>query len=84
MLLTVDIPDATLDSLQLAPADLHRELQCDLAVALYSRGVLPVGKAMALAGVTRREFDGLLSSRAASRPFDDEELNREVSGSDFQ
>jgi predicted HTH domain antitoxin len=78
MSLTIVIPDSALASLQLPPEQLRRELQEDLAVILYARGALPVGKAMELAGVTRREFEALLKARNVERPFEDSELDREL------
>ncbi len=79
MPLTLEIPDSALASLQLSPEQLRRELQEDLAVVLYARGALPVGKAMELAGVNRREFEALLKARDVQRPFDETELARELS-----
>ncbi len=78
MPLTIEIPDSALESLQLPPEQLRRELQGDLAVVLYARGALPVGKAMELAGVTRREFEELLKARHVERPFDAAEVARDL------
>ena len=80
MPLMLEIPDSTVATLQLSPEDLRKELRQDLAVALYARGALPVGKALELAGLTRREFEGLLKAREVRRPFDEVELDREMAG----
>lgn len=79
MPLMLEIPDAAVAAMQLSPAELEKELRQDLAVALYARGALPVGVAMELAGLTRREFEGLLKVREVRRPFDTQELARELS-----
>ena len=50
----------------------------ELAVALYAKGVLPVGKAMELAGMTRREFMQCVQSRGVCKPFDEAEIEREL------
>ena len=76
----LEIPNSTVATLQRPTEDLQKELRQDLAVALYARGALPVGKAMELAGLTRREFEGLLKAREVRRPFDDVELDRELAG----
>ena len=51
----------------------------ELAVNLYAQGHLPMGKATELAQMTRREFMQLIQEREICRPFDDEELERELS-----
>ena len=56
----------------------RRELRIDLAVALYARGALPIGKAMEFAGLVRRDFERLLKERRMVRPFTLEELNRDL------
>ncbi len=43
------------------------------------KGHLPMGKATELARMTRREFMQLIQEREICRPFDDEELERELS-----
>lgn len=40
------------------PAAFRRLATTELALALYREGVLPVGRAMELAGLTRRELHG--------------------------
>lgn len=74
----LEIPDSTVATLQLPPEAASKELRRDLAVALYARGALPVGKAMELAALTRREFDELLKMRNVRRPLDRGEIEREL------
>lgn len=78
MPLTLEIPDAAVDALNLPPEELRKELRIDLAIALYARGALPIGKAMEFAGLVRRDFERLLKDRQVRRPFDDAELQREL------
>ncbi len=78
MPLTVEIPDSALDALNLPPEELRKELRIDLAVALYARGALPIGKAMEFAGLVRRDFERLPKERQVRRPFDEVELQREL------
>jgi predicted HTH domain antitoxin len=76
---TLDIPDSVVSALQSAPEELQVELRQDLAVVLYARGALPIGKAMEFAGLVRRDFERLLNDRQVRRPFDETELRRELS-----
>ena len=78
MPLRFEIPDSAVAALRLPPDELRSELRRDLAVALYARGALPVGKAMELAGMNRRDFEALLKARDVRRPFDQKELEREL------
>ena len=79
MPITLEIPDSAVAGLDLPPDELRRELRRELAVALYARGTLPIGKALELAELPRQEFDRLLGVRQVRRPFDQQELERELS-----
>ncbi len=48
------IPDDVLISLKLPRKELEKELKLELAVILYQRGALSLGKAAKLAGITKR------------------------------
>ncbi|WP_297465258.1 UPF0175 family protein [Thermococcus sp.] len=50
------IPEDVITAMRLPRGEVERELRLDLAVILYQRGILPLGKAAKLAGVTKREF----------------------------
>jgi predicted HTH domain antitoxin len=78
MSVTLEIPDSAVAEMRLAPTELRAELQRDLAVVLYARGALPIGKAVELAGIKRRDFERLLKERQVRRPFDEAELEREL------
>jgi predicted HTH domain antitoxin len=47
-------------------------------VALYRRGVLPLGKARVLAQLTRWEFEELLGRRGVTRQFGAEDLDEDL------
>ena len=57
------IPGDVMEALRLPPDEVETELRKELALALYQRGVLSSGKACALAGATRREFEEVLGQR---------------------
>jgi predicted HTH domain antitoxin len=50
------------------------ELQKELALALYRRGVLSLGEASKLAGLSRWAFEELLGERGISRHYTEETL----------
>ena len=58
---------------------LDRALNKELAVALYARGALSLGKAVELAAVTRAESEGVLARRRIERPYSAAELERDLS-----
>ncbi|MCL4489260.1 MAG: UPF0175 family protein [Chloroflexi bacterium] len=53
----LEVPREVLDAVKLPPAEMERELRRELAVALYERVALPIGKAHVLAEMTRWEFE---------------------------
>jgi len=63
-------------------AEARQEVIEQVAMNLYQLGELPIGKAMKLAGLTRAEFDQRLKSAAMHRPFDKEELDRDLAWAD--
>lgn len=79
MAVVLEIPDEALLGLGLPPNELNRELRQDLAVVLYVRGALPIGKAMELAELPRHEFEQALKVQQVRRPFDASDLARELS-----
>ena len=50
------------------------ELCTELALALYWRGVLPLGKARQLAEMTRWQFEELLGQRRVARHYTEKDL----------
>lgn len=57
------IPEDIIAAMKLPRKEVERELKIDLAVILYQRGILSLGKAAKLAGVTKREFLEELAKR---------------------
>ena len=76
--LTLEIPAEVVDAARMPAAELERESRQELAVALYRRGVLPLGKARVLAQLTRWEFEELLGKRGVTRHFGAEELDEDL------
>ena len=73
------IPEDVITAMRLPRSEVERELRLDLAVILYQRGVLPLGKAAKLTGVTKREFLEELAKRKVPRHYTERELAEDVS-----
>ena len=75
---TIKVPRDIVQALRLPPDVVAVELQRELAVALYQRGILSSGKAAALAGMTRWEWEELLGARKIPRHYADEDLDQDI------
>lgn len=74
----LEIPDHVLSSLNLPPGEVERELRKELAIALYARGSLSVGKAAEFAEMPRWEFEEQLGDRQVPRHYGEEELKEDL------
>ncbi len=72
------LPGDVMDALRLPPDEVEAELHKELALALYQRGVLSSGKACALAGMTRWEFEELLEQRRIRRHYTEKNLEEDI------
>jgi predicted HTH domain antitoxin len=59
--------------------DEYNELRTELALMLYQRGMLSSGKACALSGLSRRQFEELLGKRKIVRHYRPEDLEEDLS-----
>ncbi len=76
--LPLDIPDDVADALRLPPDGAEQEVRKELAVTLYARQLLPLGKARQLAGLSRRDFEALLGGRQIPRQYSEEDLDADL------
>jgi predicted HTH domain antitoxin len=76
--LMLEISEDIVDALRLPPKEVEGELRKELALALYQRGVLSSGKARALIGSTRWEFEELLGKRQIPRHYAERELEEDL------
>ncbi len=67
--IVIDVPREVLDAVKLPRLEVEKELRRELALALYERGALALGKARVLAGMTRWEFEELLGQRRIIRHY---------------
>jgi predicted HTH domain antitoxin len=72
------IPEDIVAALRIPPAEVEDELNKELALALYQRGMLPSGKAAALSGLTRQMFEDLLGKRKIIRHYGAEDLEEDL------
>ncbi len=76
--ISLEIPAEILGAARLPPKEVEYEFRKELALALYQRGVLPLGKARLLAQMTRWEFEELLGERRILRHYTDTELEEDI------
>lgn len=78
MSITLHIPDSVARSLRIPEGEAEQRLRQELAVALYARGLLSVGKASELAGTRRFLFADILTQRDIARHYGKEELAEDL------
>jgi len=76
--LTLEIPGEILSAVRLPPKEMEREFRKELALALYQRGALSLGKARLLAQMTHWEFEELLGQRKVMRHYTDADLEEDI------
>ena len=74
----LEIPESIAKSLRLPTTEVEPRLRTELAIALYSQGILPFGKASELAGFSRFGFADLLASREIPRHYTDDDLTQDL------
>jgi predicted HTH domain antitoxin len=70
----LDIPESVATSLRLPVPEVESRLRTELAIALYSQGILPFGKASELAETSRHVFADLVASRNIPRHYNESDL----------
>ena len=78
MSITLRIPDSVARGLRIPEGEAEQRLRQGLAVALYARGLLSLGKAAELAGAARFLFADLLTERSIPRHYGEEELAEDL------
>ena len=74
----ISIPDDVLASMKLPEKDRERFLKVELAIALYQRGILSMGKARKLAEMSKWEFIEELAKRKIERHYTIKELEEDI------
>lgn len=76
--LKLEVPQEVLEAVKLPPAEIEAELRKELALALYRRGVLALGKARILAQMSRWQFEDLLGERKIPRHYTESDLTDDI------
>jgi len=74
----LEIPEGVTQAIKLPEERMKRELLIELALALYSQGLLSFGKARELAEMPRYEFGLLVVKRGIPRHYGPEELEEDI------
>jgi len=78
MSIQLHIPDSVAQAMRLPPAERQMQLLTELAVALYARGILSLGKARELCGLSKYEFGLLLGKRGIPRHYTADDLHDDL------
>lgn len=76
---SIAIPEDVLNSMKIPRSEREQVLKQELAFALYQRGILAMGPARRLAGISKRDFLGGLGKRKIERHYTAEELEEDLS-----
>ena len=78
MSMTLEIPEEVVRALRLPRKGTKEELRKLLAVALYAKGILGIGKARELAGVSKLEFYAFLKKEGVPLNYGEEDLKKDI------
>jgi predicted HTH domain antitoxin len=76
--LTISVPEDILEAVKLPPKVREKEILKELALALYAREILSLGKARSLAKMSRWEFEELLGKRKVIRHYNEQDLEEDI------
>lgn len=76
--LTINIPEDVWQAMKLPEMEKQNHLLIELAVTLYHRRILSLGKARAMTSLTKWEFDNELGSRKIERHYDQDDLENDL------
>jgi len=78
MSILLEIPDSVVRALRLPPMEQRYQLIQELAVMLYAQGILSLGKARELAGLSKVQFGLLLGRHHVPRHYRPEDLEDDL------
>ena len=78
MSLAIEMPDAVMRAIKVPEQEAPARLRRELAVRLYSRGLLTFGKARELAGMSVWDFHSLLGEEGVERRYDTADLDQDL------
>ncbi len=75
---SINLPEECIKALKLPADEIPSRLNRELAIRLYSKGLLSFGKARQLAGLTRWAFHDILGNEGITRRYDVDELKDDL------
>lgn len=78
MSVTIEIPTQISEALRLPPAERGERLRTELAISLYTQGILSFGKARQLAEMGKFEFGLMLGKRGLVRHLSEADLRDDL------
>ncbi len=78
MTILIEIPDTVARAIRIPRKEQKRQLKIELALSLYTQGILSFGKAAELAAMTKMEFNLLLGKRNIPRQYDETDLQDDI------
>ena len=76
--LTLEIPGDVVEALRLPELEKLQRLRLELAVSLYSQGILGLGKSAQLANLSRDDMNRVLAERQVPMHYGPEELAEDL------
>jgi len=76
--IVIKIPRDIVESAKIPENEFERVARVELAVTLYARGILSLGQARRLAGLSKWEFLEELAKRGVERHYTREELEDDI------
>lgn len=78
MRLSIEVTEDLVQAIKLPAEEVPARLKRELAIRLYAKGLLSVGKARQLAGMTRWDFHDVLGGEGVLRRYDVKELEEDL------
>jgi predicted HTH domain antitoxin len=79
MSLRLELNDEIRDALRIPPEEQESRVRRELALRLYEKGLLSLGKARLVAEMEKWDFLFLLAQEGICRQYDKDELDRDLS-----
>jgi predicted HTH domain antitoxin len=76
--LTLQLPEEIVAKLAPSPEEAVLRVKTELALSLYSQGIISHAEACQMAGLSRSEFEDLLARREIIRPYTAEMLHEDL------
>jgi len=82
-MITINIPNTVEAAIKLPEKERKRELLKLLAVKLYEKGIIGIGKSAELCQMSKLEFIQLLKEEGVNLNYDEEELERDLKNLEY-